>query len=64
METYAIAIKKTDETLGATKFAGMDLDTAEEMAEALWQGTAPRDEWAGLVVINEHTNEIISELEW
>lgn len=62
--TYAIAIKKTDDTLAPTKFAGMNLDTAEELIEALWQGTAPHDDWAGLALIDEYADTIYSELEW
>ena len=62
--TYAIVIKKTDDTLGATKFAGLDLDTAEELLEGLWQGTEPREEWAGLAIIDEYADTIYSELEW
>jgi hypothetical protein len=62
--TYAIVIKKIDDTLGATKFAGLDLDEAEELLEGLWQGTEPREEWAGLAIIDEYADTIYSELEW
>jgi hypothetical protein len=62
--TYAIVIKKTDDTFGATKFAGLTLDSAEELMEGIWQGTEPREDWAGLAVINEYNESIESELEW
>lgn len=63
--SYALVIKLTDDTHSPTKFNCLDLDTAEEIMEGVYQGTAPRDNWAGLAIIDENfPEEIISELEW
>ena len=60
---YSIAIKKIDDTMQITKFRDLVLDQAEELSEGIWMGTAPRDDWAGVAVLDEK-GEIYSELEW
>lgn len=60
---YSIKIKLTDDTLKDTRFDNMDEDTACELMEGIWMGTAPRDEYAGIAVVDEN-GDIYSELEW
>jgi hypothetical protein len=61
--TYSIAIKLVDDTLVTTKFRNLEYDTAQELLEGIWQGTAPRDGWAGLALI-DNNGDIDNELEW
>ena len=61
--TYSIAIKLLDDTLVTTKFRDMEYDTAQELLEGIWQGTAPRENWAGLALI-DNNGDIDNEMEW
>ena len=62
-QTYDIAIKLIDDTLKATKFKSLDYDTALELAEGIYNGTMPHEDWAGIVVI-DNNGDIDNELEW
>ena len=64
MEKYDIKIKLVDDSLEGTKFSGLELENAWELMEGIWQGTAPRENWAGLVVVSQSDGSIESEMEW
>jgi hypothetical protein len=64
MEKYDIKIKLIDDSLEGTKFSGLELESAWELMEGIWQGTAPRETWAGLAVVSQRDGTIESELEW
>ena len=66
MATYTIAIKHDDDTMRPAtngKFQGLDLDTAEEIMEGIWMGTAPQENWAGIAIL-DNTGNVYSEMEW
>ena len=67
MTTYTIAIKHDDDTMHPAtngKFRGLDLDSAEEIMEGIWMGTAPQENWAGVAVISDDNGDIYAEMEW
>ena len=61
--TYSIAIKLIDDTLVTTRLRDMDYDTAQELLEGCWMGMSPRENWAGLALIDSN-GDIDNELEW
>ena len=63
MENYSIAIKLIDDSLEVAR-RNLTCDEAERIVERFWLRGQPSDEWAGLVVIDQSTNEIYSEMEW
>ena len=67
MTAYTIAIKHDDDTMHPAtngKFQGLDLDSAEEIMEGIWMGTAPQENWAGVAVISDDNGDIYAEMEW
>jgi len=61
--TYSIAIKLIDDSMKMTKYTELDYDTACELSEGIWNGTMPREDWAGVAVIDSN-GDIDNELEW
>jgi len=64
MSTYKITVVKPDGEVRNTRFKGMTVENADELAEGIWMGTAPNGNANGLQVVNEDTGEIYSEWEW
>jgi hypothetical protein len=63
MTNYSIAIKRIDDSLEVTR-RNLSCDDAERIVEYYHMTTQPGDDWAGLAVIDQNTNEIYSEMEW
>lgn len=62
--SYKITLVLPDGAVRNTRFKGMDLDTAEELAEGIRWGTDPNGNANGIQVVDERTGEVYSELEW
>ena len=60
---YTLGVKLTDDTIIPAK-GYRSLDTAQSMMEHYYNRSLLADNWAGLIITNDETGEVESEMEW
>ena len=60
---YTLGVKLTDDTIIPAK-GYESLDTAERTMEYHYYRSLRSDDWAGLIITNDETGEVESEMEW
>jgi len=60
---YTLGVKLVDDTVIPAKGYN-NLETAQETMEYHYARSLRADNWAGLIITNDETGEIITEMEW
>lgn len=60
---YTLGVKLTDDTVIPAK-GYTSLDTAQSTMEYHYARSLRSDNWAGLIITNDETGEVESEMEW
>ena len=64
MNEWQLRVVTVDGDVRNTRFKGMDLDSAEELAESIRFSTDANGIASAIQVVSQRTGRVYSELEW